>query len=122
MGRQVLTDEVRFRLLRMLADHPEASQREIARELGFSLGKVNFCLKALVEKGLVKIANFGRSSNKQRYAYLLTARGAEDKARMTLRFLNRKLKEYEALESEIRQLQSEALELRRIKRGIVEHD
>ncbi|MEX2359678.1 MAG: MarR family EPS-associated transcriptional regulator [Gammaproteobacteria bacterium] len=118
----MLTDEVRFRLLRMLADHPEASQREIARELGFSLGKVNFCLKALVEKGLVKIANFGRSSNKQRYAYLLTARGAEDKARMTLRFLNRKLKEYEALESEIRQLQSEALELRRIKRGIVEHD
>jgi len=84
------------------------NQREIASALGLSLGKVNFCLKALVEKGWVKVGNFSRSPNKKAYVYLLTLRGVEEKAAVTKDFLDRKKQEYEALKAEIEELQNEA--------------
>jgi EPS-associated MarR family transcriptional regulator len=104
----VLTDETRYRILKLLEADPQASQRRIADELGISLGRVNFCLKALVDKGLVKVNNFRNNANKRAYLYLLTPRGIEEKARVTLRFLKVKLEEYEALRSELEQLQREA--------------
>jgi EPS-associated MarR family transcriptional regulator len=104
----VLTDETRYRILKLLEADPQASQRRIADELGISLGRVNFCLKALVDKGLVKVNNFRNNANKRAYLYLLTPRGIEEKTRVTLRFLKVKLEEYEALKSELEQLQREA--------------
>ena len=103
----MLTDEYRSKILRILEESPEISQRELARELGVSLGRVNYCLQALVEKGLVKANNFKNSQNKQAYIYLLTRRGVAEKARATVHFLIRKVGEYEALEKEIQQLRSE---------------
>jgi EPS-associated MarR family transcriptional regulator len=104
----VLTDETRYRILKLLEADPQASQRRIADELGISLGRVNFCLKALVDKGLVKVNNFRNNVNKRAYLYLLTPRGIEEKTRVTLRFLKVKLEEYEALKSELEQLRREA--------------
>ena len=104
----MLTDETRYRILKLLEEDPTASQRRIADELGISLGRVNFCLKALVEKGLVKVNNFRNSANKRAYLYLLTPRGIEDKAVVTARFLKRKLDEYELLKRELEDLQREA--------------
>lgn len=104
----MLTEEVRYKLLKLLEPNPRLTQRQVARELGISLGKVNFCLKALVAKGLVKATNFKTSRNKSAYMYLLTPRGLEDKARLTVRFLQIKIREYEALEDEIRQMRDEA--------------
>ena len=98
---------MRFRLLRLLEQHPEKSQRDISRELGVSLGAVNYMLRALVEKGEVKLRNFRASENKLRYAYVLTPRGIEAKARLTLGFLRRKRNEYEALREEIASLEAE---------------
>ena len=103
----MLTDEYRSKILRMLAEEPEISQRDLARETGTSLGKVNFCLNALIDKGLVKVRNFRNNRNKLSYAYLLTPRGIEDKAAITVQFLRRKMDEYEALKREIEQLQLE---------------
>ncbi len=91
----------------MLQNNPVVSQREIARELGVSLGAINYCLKALAEKGLVKIRNFRQSDNKTRYAYVLTPSGVAAKSRLARRFLERKLSEYEALRLEIREIQQE---------------
>ena len=104
----MLTDEYRYRLLKLLEADPNASQRRIAEELGISLGRVNFCLQALIQRGLVKVNNFRSSSNKRAYLYLLTPRGIEEKAIVTTRFLKRKLDEYEALKREVEQLQREA--------------
>ena len=104
----MLTDEYRYRILKLLEADPHASQRKIADELGISLGRVNFCLQALIEKGLVKANNFRSSTNKRAYLYLLTPRGIEEKARVTARFLRAKLDEYEALKREVEQLQHEA--------------
>jgi EPS-associated MarR family transcriptional regulator len=104
----VLTDEYRYRILKLLAADPHASQRRIADELGISLGRVNFCLKALTEKGLVKVNNFRSSTNKRAYLYLLTPKGIEEKAVVTARFLRRKLDEYETLKRELEELQREA--------------
>jgi EPS-associated MarR family transcriptional regulator len=104
----VLTDEFRYRILKLLEQRPSASQREIARELGISLGRVNFCVQALIEKGLVKVNNFQSSANKRAYLYVLTAKGIQDKARVTVRFLRRKLDEYEALKRQVEELQQEA--------------
>jgi len=104
----MLTDEYRYRILKLLEADPHASQRRIADELGISLGRVNFCLQALIEKGLVKVNNFRNSANKQAYLYLLTPRGIEEKAMVTARFLRRKLDEYEALKWELEELQREA--------------
>ncbi len=104
----MLTDEYRYKILKMVSDNPEISQRELARQLGVSLGKANFCLKALVEKGLLKASNFRNSSNKLAYMYLLTPHGIEEKASITMRFLQHKMQEYEHLQSEIEDLRREA--------------
>jgi EPS-associated MarR family transcriptional regulator len=104
----MLTEEVRYRLLKLLEPNPQLSQREVARELGISVGKVNYCLKALIDRGWIKAGNFKNSKNKTAYMYLLTPRGIEEKTRVTTRFLQMKMREYEALKSEIEQLRSEA--------------
>src|SRR6266568_4816662 len=95
------TDETRYRLLKYLEEHPTSTQREVAHALGVSIGKANYCLKALVEKGWVKVRNFRNSSNKSAYLYVLTPRGIEEKFEVTCGFLRRKRDEYERLEKEI---------------------
>ena len=104
----MLDETTHYGLLKTLEENPELSQRDLAKRLGVSLGKVNFCLNALVEKGSLKINNFRNSDNKLAYAYLLTPRGVEEKARITLRFLKYKVQEYERLRAEIEELQREA--------------
>lgn len=104
----MLSDEYRYKLLKHLESNPEVSQRELAGELGISLGRVNFCIQALVEKGLVKANNFRNSKNKKGYAYFLTPRGIEEKARITVQFLKIKISEHEALKKEIKDLRVEA--------------
>lgn len=104
----MLTDETRYRILKLLEAEPHASQRKIADELGISLGGVNYCLQALIEKGLVKVNNFRSSANKRAYLYLLTPRGIKEKATVTARFLRRKLDEYETLKRELEELHREA--------------
>lgn len=108
----VLTDEFRYRILKLLEADPNASQRRIADELGISLGRVNYCLQALIHKGLVKVNNFRSSSNKRAYLYLLTPRGLEEKAKVTLRFLKHKSLEYETVKGQLQELQDEAEKLR----------
>lgn len=103
----MLTDEYRCKILRILQEAPDISQRDLARELGVSLGKVNYCLQALIQKGLVKASNFKNSNNKKAYLYLLTRKGIAEKARATARFLERKMAEYEALQREIEELRRE---------------
>ncbi|MFG1497430.1 MarR family EPS-associated transcriptional regulator [Saccharospirillum sp. HFRX-1] len=105
----MLSEESRYKLLKALEANPGASQRELAKELGISLGKVNYCLKAVVEKGWVKASNFTKSSNKVGYVYLLTPMGIEEKANVTATFLKRKIKEYEELKKEIASLTEEVL-------------
>ena len=104
----MLTDEYRYRILKLLDNNPDASQRDIARELGVSLGRVNYCLQALVEKGMVKANSFRRNDTKRDCLYLLTPRGIQEKARVTVRFLKVRLGEYENLKREVAQLQIEA--------------
>ena len=104
----MLTDETRYRILKLLEAEPNASQRRIAKELGISLGRVNFCVQALIGKGLVKANNFRKNANKRPYLYLLTPRGIEEKAVVTARFLKSKLAEYESLKREVDELQREA--------------
>jgi EPS-associated MarR family transcriptional regulator len=101
------TQETHLKVLRLLEDNPDITQRELAQAMGVSLGKVNYCLKALIGKGWVKASNFKNSNNKSAYAYLLTPKGIERKAQITVRFLKRKVEEYEALKQEIEQLQQE---------------
>lgn len=108
--KSMLTDEYRYKILKILEANPEISQRELARELDISLGRVNFCLKALIEKGLLKATNFKNSHNKLAYMYLLTPSGIEEKSAITARFLKIKMQEYAALEAEIDQLRREALQ------------
>jgi len=104
-------DEIDLQVLRQLESEPHLNQRNLAERLGLSLGKANYCLQALVKKGLVKIRNFRRSDNKLAYAYLLTPRGVQEKARLTARFLRRKQQEYEQLQIEIATLQAEVASL-----------
>ncbi len=106
-----LSDENRYRILKLLEQNPEMNQRQIAHALDISLGKVNYCLQALIEKGMIKAANFRNSKNKRAYAYLLTLKGIEEKARVTLRFLERKQREYDALEQEIASLRAEVRQI-----------
>jgi EPS-associated MarR family transcriptional regulator len=113
----VLTDPQRLELLKLLQDQPRMSQRDLAEAMGVSLGKANYCLKALTEKGLVKLGNFRRNPDKRAYAYLLTPAGLEEKTRITMSFLRRKLAEYEALEKEIEQLRGELIN-RQIQSGV----
>jgi len=104
----MVSDEVRYKLLMLLESNPTVSQRDAARELGVSLGKLNYCLKALVSKGWVKATNFKNSRNKIAYMYLLTPRGIREKARVTMRFLQMKMAAYESLRAEIERLRGEA--------------
>ncbi|HEV7920316.1 MAG TPA: MarR family EPS-associated transcriptional regulator [Thermoanaerobaculia bacterium] len=106
-----MNEEVRYRLLKYLADHPEASQRDVARELGISLGKVNYCLKALIEKGWIKARNFRNSRHKSAYVYVLTPNGIEEKLDVTRAFLRRKVAEYDTLVKEIETLTAEVGDL-----------
>jgi EPS-associated MarR family transcriptional regulator len=99
--------EIHLKVLRHLEENPEVSQRELAAELGISLGKANYCLKALINKGLIKASNFKNNANKRAYLYVLTPKGIETKARVSVSFLRRKIEEYDALKLEIEQLKTE---------------
>ncbi|MCB1202255.1 MAG: MarR family EPS-associated transcriptional regulator [Leptospiraceae bacterium] len=101
-------DEVQFQLLRLIDISPEITQRELAHQTGVSLGKVNYLLKALVEKGFIKARNFRNSRSKWSYLYALTPSGIEHRARMTYEFLKRKNREFNALRAEIAELEAEA--------------
>ena len=90
-----------FDLLRKIKTKPQATQRELAEELGFSLGKLNYCLKALKSKGLIKIENFKKNPSKVNYIYVLTPKGIAEKTKLTINFMKRKMKEYEELKKEI---------------------
>ena len=94
-------DQDHFDVLRRIQKSPESSQRELAEKLGFSLGKLNYCLKALQVKGLVKINNFKNSKNKIGYIYVLTPKGISAKTKLTLNFMKRKMNEYDELKKEI---------------------
>jgi len=94
-------------LLREINDNPQVTQRELSARLGLSLGKINYLLQSLIQKGFVKADNFKNSTNKIAYLYLLTPSGMEEKARITYRFLQRKTEEYESLAQEIRRLKEE---------------
>jgi EPS-associated MarR family transcriptional regulator len=102
-----MTDDLHYRVLKHLAAHPDATQRDLAKALGISLGSTNYCVRAVIDQGWVKVQNFRKSNNKLAYAYLLTPQGIEAKARITARFLQRKRAEYEALKAEIEQLAAE---------------
>lgn len=100
-------EEVRFRVLRLIESRPDISQRELADELGVSLGQINYQLKALKERGLIKVGNFMRSDNKLAYIYLLTPKGVADKLAITKRFLVRKRQEFELMKTELEELEQE---------------
>jgi EPS-associated MarR family transcriptional regulator len=102
------SDQTQLELMRLLNTRPEVSQREVASSLGMSLGKANYCLRALMAKGFVKAQNYRNSTNKMAYFYLLTPSGIAAKAEMTRDFLARKVKEYEELRLEIEQLKKES--------------
>jgi MarR family transcriptional regulator, temperature-dependent positive regulator of motility len=103
----MLTDDARYKILKKLEANPDISQRQLAEVLGVSLGKINYCMQALIEKGLIKAKNFSQSEHKGRYLYVLTPAGLESKASLTKRFLKRKLEEYEALQAEIEEIRRE---------------
>jgi EPS-associated MarR family transcriptional regulator len=94
-------DQDYFEVLRKVSKNPNSTQRELANELGFSLGKLNYCLKALKNKGLVKINNFAKNPNKLNYMYVLTPKGISKKTKLTLNFMQRKMKEYDDLKKEL---------------------
>ena len=105
-----MNEELRLRLLRQLTESPDLSQRELAQRLGLSLGKTNYCLRALIDKGWVKVNNFRNSQNKLAYAYVLTPSGFRAKGNATTEFLRRKQQEFVQLEHEIAQLRREVSE------------
>tara|TARA_Y100000590_G_C15126629_1_gene790815 strand:- start:280 stop:576 length:297 start_codon:yes stop_codon:yes gene_type:complete len=96
-----MKNEDHFEVLRRIQKKPKASQRELAEELGFSLGKLNYCLKALKSKGLIKISNFQKNPNKLNYIYILTPKGLSAKTKLTINFMKKKMKEYDELKKEI---------------------
>ena len=102
------TKDIHLNLFRKLEASPRCTQREISREMDLSLGKVNYCIKKLTIKGLIKIKNFNQSSNKLGYSYLLTTKGIEEITRLTTSFLKIKIKEYEMLKDEISKLKQDA--------------
>ena len=105
------TDEIQLRVLRLMQANPQMTQREMAEALGVSLGKTNFCIKALFERGLIKLHNFQNSRHKLAYSYLLTPVGIAEKSAITARFLKLKMAEYEQLKLEIASLKDEVAEL-----------
>ena len=104
-------DEIQLRVLRLLQANPQMTQREMAEALGVSLGKTNFCIKALFERGLIKLHNFKSSRHKLAYSYFLTPAGIAEKGAITARFLRLKMSEYEQLRDEIESLQYEVAEI-----------
>ena len=102
-------EEIQLKVLRRLHQTPEVSQRTLAKELGISLGSINFCFQELVHKGYVKMQNFSQSKNKLRYAYLLTPKGVAEKSKLTVKFMKRKVADYETLQVEIEVLRAEIL-------------
>lgn len=106
--RAKLQEDTHFRVLRLLQQNPEMSQRELAEAVGVSVGGMHYLLNALIEKGLVKLGNFKAAEDKRRYAYILTAKGISEKAALTRRFLVRKIEEYDALRAEIEELSYES--------------
>ena len=102
-----MSDDIHYKVIKLIEADPEISQRELARQLGVSLGKVNYCLRALIDKGWVKASNFKNSQNKLAYRYLLTPVGVQQKAAIAANFLKRKLAEYECLRREIKGLRRE---------------
>ena len=106
-----IQEDTYFRILRILNTNPELSQRDLAKQLGMSLGGLNYCLKALIQKGFVKLENFQSSKHKFGYAYILTPTGMAQKMAMTARFLQRKMDEYESLKTEIASLSQELSEV-----------
>jgi EPS-associated MarR family transcriptional regulator len=100
-------EDTYFRVMRILQDSPDITQRELAAKLGVSVSGLNYCLKALIDKGWVKMQNFSNNKNKLGYSYLLTPVGIMQKASLTSRFLQRKMQEYEALKQEIKQMKQE---------------
>ena len=103
----MLTDEYRYKILKLVEENPQVSQRELAQQLNISLGRVNFCLRALIKVGLLKATNFRTNKNKLAYMYMLTPRGIEEKSFITLRFLKNKLQEYESLKAEIEEIRQD---------------
>jgi EPS-associated MarR family transcriptional regulator len=106
--RQIANDDTLFWTLKLIQDTPGMSQRRMAKEVGINVSSINFCLKALAEKGWIKMGNFSKNPDKLSYAYLLTPTGVAEKAALTRRFLSRKMAEYETLREEIEALQHEA--------------
>jgi EPS-associated MarR family transcriptional regulator len=107
----VLSEELRYRILKVVDENPATSQRELAEALGISVGKVNYCLKALITKGLVKIRKFKNSRHKAAYLYVLTPSGVRERVRVALRFLEIRRREYEILEREIAALVTKRKEI-----------
>ena len=105
--RDEFQEDIQFQVMRRLHDSPDLSQRTLAKELGISLGSINYCFQALMEKGWIKVQNFSHSQHKLGYAYLLTPTGIAEKTRLTASFLKRKKAEYEVLHQEIEQLKAE---------------
>ncbi len=103
---------MRYRLLKELDSNPEISQRDLAKLVGVSLGKTNYCLNALVDAGWIKVGNFARSNKKLNYVYALTPNGLKEKAAVTVRFLRKKQKQYDQLEKEIAELKVEARDMK----------
>jgi EPS-associated MarR family transcriptional regulator len=110
--RAKLQEDTNFRVMRLLEENPDLTQRELAERLGISVGGLNYCLKALTLKGLVKMKNFAHSKNKFGYVYMLTPSGMAEKAAITHRFLRRKIEEYESLKAEIDALRQDLGRLR----------
>jgi EPS-associated MarR family transcriptional regulator len=106
-----VSEEFRYKIMRLVEKNPSITQREVAQRLGVSIGKTNFCLKALIDKGILKANSFCNSRNKRAYVYVLTPRGIEEKATLTLRFLKQKREEYEAIQKEIADLTEQAQKL-----------
>lgn len=107
--------EIRYKLLKILANESSIGQRELAKKMGISLGKVNYCLTELAKRGLIKVNRFKSARNKTPYTYLLTVEGLEEKARLTVNFLKRKVREYEEIKRQISELEKEVDENRLIK-------
>jgi EPS-associated MarR family transcriptional regulator len=103
-------EETHYKIMRVLEENPDLTQRELAEKLGMSVGGVNYCLNALIDKGLVKMSNFQKSKNKFKYVYLLTPQGIAEKVELTSRFLKRKMEEYEALKVEIDLLKTQVID------------
>ena len=105
-------EETHYKLLKVLNENPNVSQREISKKMGVSLGKVNFCISELSKKGFLKIRNFKNAEKKIKYIYNLTPKGIEEKAKITFRFLKKKMKEFEEIKSQIDDLKKEVNRLR----------